>query len=99
MPLPKRQFDLGVDSEANDWMRQAYELLAGHPELAYSWGELQEAIVGKDASFEKASKLVHALDVLAEIGAFDKAFVHGTDYYAFREEFDVNTWERDLSKV
>ena len=99
MPLSKRQFELGIDSEADDWMRQAYYLLAGHPDLAYSWSELDEAIVGKDASFERSSKLIHALDVLAEIGAFDKAKVHGTDYYAFREEFDTSTWERDLSKV
>lgn len=99
MPLSKRQFELGIDSEANNWMRQAYQLLAEHPDLAYSWVELQEAILGNEVSFETAGKLIHALDVLAEIGAFDKAIVHSTDYYAFREEFDTDTWERVLSKV
>ena len=99
MPLPRRQLELGIDFEAEDWMRQAYQLLAEHPDLAYSSGELAEAILGTDASTEKVSKLNHALDVLAEIGAFDKAEVKGEDYYAFREKIDTNTWERDLSKV
>ena len=99
MPLSKRQFELGIDSEAEDWMRQAYQFLARHPDLAYSSGELAEAILGTEASSEKSGKLDHALDVLAEIGAFDKAKVRGTDYYAFREGFDTSTWERDLSKV
>ena len=99
MPLSKRQFELGIDSEAEDWMRQAYQFLAGQPDLAYSLEELEEAVPGKEASSGRSGKLEHALDVLAEIGAFDKATVRGTDYYAFREEFDTSTWERDLSKV
>jgi len=40
MPLSRRQFELGVDFEAEDWMRQADQLLSEHPELAYSSGEL-----------------------------------------------------------
>jgi hypothetical protein len=99
MPIPRRQLELGIDSEAEDWMRQAYQLLAGHPDLAYSSGELEEVILGTEASSARSGKLNHALDVLAEIGAFDKANVRGTDYYAFREKIDTDTWERDLSKV
>ncbi len=98
MPLSKRQFELGIDDEAENWMRQAYQLLAEHPDLAYSSGELLEAILG-EASGSAYSKLNHALDVLAEIGAFDKGVVADTEYYAFRAEFDTNTWERDYSKV
>ena len=99
MPISKRQLELGIDSEAEDWMRQAYQLLAGHPDLAYSSGELEEAILGTAASSGRSGKLNHALDVLAEIGAFDKGNVKGKDYYVFREEIDTKTWERDLSKV
>lgn len=99
MPIPKRQLELGIDSEDEDWMRQAYQLLAEHRDLAYSSCELEEAILGTEASSGRSDKLNHALDVLVEIGAFEKAKVRGTDYYAFREEFDTNTWERDLSKV
>ena len=99
MPLSRRQFELGIDSEAEDWMRQAYQFLSEHPELAYSSGELEEAILGTEASSGRSGKLDHALDVLAEIGAFVKAKVKGTDYYAFREGFDTNTWERELSRV
>ncbi len=99
MPLSKRQFELGIDSESEDWMRQAYQFLAGQPDLAYSLQELEEAILGIKALSGNSGKLEHSLDVLAEIGAFDKARVRGTDYYAFREDFDTSTWERVLSKV
>ena len=99
MPIPKRQLDLGIDSQDEDLMRQAYQLLAEHRDLAYSSGELEEAFLGKEASSGRSDKLNHALDVLAEIGAFDKANVKGKDYYIFREEIDTDTWERNLSKV
>ncbi len=97
MPLTKRQFELGIDSEAEDWMRQAYRLLIEHRDLAYSAHELEQAILGIEESFDKVNKLNRALDVLAEIGAVDKGEVEGTEYYAFRVEFDTSTWERDLS--
>lgn len=99
MPIPRRQLELGIDSEAEGWMRQAYQLLAEHRDLAYSSGELEEALLGTEASSGRSGKLNHALDVLAEIGAFDKVELKSKHYYAFREEFDTNTWERDLSKV
>ena len=97
MPLTKRQFELVIDSEAEDWMRQAYRLLTEHRDLAYSADELEQAILGTAVSIEKVNKLNRALDVLAETGAVDKGEFEGTDYYAFRVEFDTSTWERDLS--
>ena len=45
MPLTKRQFELGVDEEGENLMRQVYDLLAIHPELAYSLQELEEAFL------------------------------------------------------
>jgi hypothetical protein len=99
MPLTKRQFELGIDSEAEGWMRQAYRLLAENRDLAYSALELREAILGTGVLYSKQTKLDRALDVLAELGAADKGTIDNTDYYAFRVEFDTNTWERELAKV
>lgn len=97
MPLTKRQFELGIDSEAEEWMRQAYRLLAEHRDLAYSVEELEEAILGAEVPHDRSMKLVRALEVLADIGAADKGVVESTEYYAFLAEFDTSTWERSRS--
>ncbi len=99
MPIPRRQLELGIDSEAEDWMRQAYRLLAEHRDLAYSTEELQVTILGVDVGYRERNKFAAVFDVLAETGAADKGEVDRTDYYIFRHEIDTNTWERDLYKV
>ena len=94
MPLTKRQFELGLDEEAEDWMRQAYQLLEQNRDLAYSAKELGEAVLGAAAGFlDQSKKLERVLDVLAEIGAVDKGTVAGTDYYAYLQDFDTGTWK------
>ena len=93
MPLTKRQFDLGIDEEGEEWMRQVYLLLAEHRDLAYSFEELKETVLGGGITAStQASKFNRALEVLAEIGALDKGEVDRTDYYAFLQEFDTGTW-------
>ena len=99
MPISKRQLELGIDSEDEEWMRQAYRLFAEHRDLAYSTEELQVAILGVDVGYQEQIKFATVLDVLAETGAADKGEVDRTDYYIFRHEIDTNTWERDLYKV
>jgi hypothetical protein len=93
MPLTKRQFELGIDEEGEDWMRQVYRLLAEHRDLAYSSEELLETIFGNSISAAaNSSKFNLSLEILAEIGAVDKREVDRTDYYAFLQEFDTGTW-------
>ena len=100
MPLSKRQFELGIDEEGEEWMRQAYRLLAEHRDLAYSTNELHEAILGTPVYPDaKSLKFASVLDVLAEIGAVDKGEVDRTDYYIIGYEFNTDTWERVFSKV
>jgi hypothetical protein len=99
MPLSKRQFDLGVDDEGEEWMRQAYRLLAEHRDLAYSAEELEDTILGDEVPSSKSQKFGQVFDTLAEIGAVDKGVVDGTIYYVFVYDFDTKTWEPDLSKV
>lgn len=92
MPLTKRQFELRIDEEGENLMRQVYELLAVHPELAFSRQELEEAVLGAPIPVTKLGKFRRALKVLLGIGAVDQREVAGTDYYAFLQEFDTNTW-------
>ena len=93
MPLTKRQFDLGIDEEGEELMRQVYRLLAEHRDLAYSFEELKDTILGGViTAYNQASKYSRALDVLAEIGALDIGEVEQTDYDTFLQEFDTGTW-------
>ena len=92
MPLTRRQFELGVDEEDEALMRQVYELLAGHPELAYSHQELETAVLGEPAALTELGKFRRAVKVLVGIGAVDQREVAQTDYYGFLREFDTATW-------
>lgn len=53
MPISKGQLELGIDSEAEEWMRQAHNLLAENRDLAYSTWEPHEAVLGT-APFQDA---------------------------------------------
>ena len=93
MPLTKRQFELGIDEEGEEWMRQVYRLLAEHRDLAYSTEELEEAILGAEVMAAADSwKFTHALEILAEIGAVDRRQVDRSEYHAFLQDFDTGTW-------
>ncbi len=99
MPLTKRQFELGLDEEAEDWMRQAYQLLAGHRDLAYSAEELRHATLGESSDATLWKKFDHALYILAEIGAVEVRIVDGLQYLAFLEEVDTESWVKKVFRL
>ena len=90
MPLTKRQFELGVDEEVENYMREIYTLLDHHKELAYSYPELLQNDAGRPPD---ETKFERALEVLIEIGAVDKRDVTDTDYYAFARTVNTNSWK------
>ena len=85
---------MGIDEEIENWMRQVYELLEDHRDLAYSNQELSKAIFGDSAPGTKEHKLDRALDVLVDLGAAEKRTVGYQDYYAFHREFDISSWKQ-----
>ena len=80
MTLTKRQFELGVDEEGEDCMRQIYDLLATHNDVAYSRQEIQREVLGTPTPVTKLSKFKRALGVLVGIGALDQRKVSRKDY-------------------
>ena len=101
MPINRRQFELGVDKEGEGWMREIYDHLASHRDLAYSYQELlhhvrlernPKGIEGLNREADEA-KLERVLNELVWIGAIGKNKIDGSDYYAFLEEFDTQSWE------
>ena len=93
MPLTKRQFELGVDEDGENLMRQAYELLAANPDLAYSHKELQKAVLGIPIPVIRLGKFRRAVEALVGIGAVDVRKVARANYYAHLREFDTGTWK------
>ena len=95
MPITKRQFELGIDSDAEGWMRQVYELLEADNELAYAEAELGDKILGEQylADATKRNLFPKALEVLARLNAVERREVGDTYYYAFYRKFDTTSWE------
>ena len=93
MPLTKRQFELGLDHEGESLMRQVYELLVAHPELAYSQKEIQQEVLAQPTQVSILGKFRRAVDALVGIGAVDLRKVGRTNYYAILQEFDTGTWK------
>ena len=93
MPITKRQFELRIDDDIENRMRQIYELLINNRDLAYSVEELHKAFLGETYHVQQRKKLERALEVLGEIGAAEVRIVDDTEYFAFRQEFDTSSWE------
>ncbi len=95
MPMSRRQFELGVNNREADLMREVYEWLTNHSDLAYSVSEIAEALLGPEPVQRHGMDIMYldkALDVLVGIGALEQRIVRGTGYYAFLQEFDTGTW-------
>ncbi len=99
MPLTKRQFDLGVDEEGEKIMRLLYDLLEERADSAFSGKELQGFALGRPIPVTKLSKFKKALNVLVEIGAVEARKLGRTEFYAFLQEFDTNTWKSTKTKL
>ncbi|MFQ6027096.1 MAG: hypothetical protein ACE5Q6_06355 [Dehalococcoidia bacterium] len=96
--MTKRQFELRIDAEIESWMRQVYELLVAHQDLAYSTEELLHEVLGDSPGIHR-EKFGRALETLTKLGAIEKRQVHDTEYYAFDSQVNTQSWELDLSSI
>ncbi|MCZ6615397.1 MAG: hypothetical protein O6920_06425 [Chloroflexi bacterium] len=94
MPITKRQFELGINLDVEEWMEKIYDHLAEHKDEAYSSDELA-SVLGVESDFRAREIIGHALVVLAQLGAVDIREVRLTKYYTFQLPFKKGDWERD----
>lgn len=99
MPLTKRQFELGVDQEIEEYMRQIYHRLVADRDVAYNHAELLRAVVSRPPSDLLLVKFNQAIEVLVRIGAAEARVVAGETYYAFQREVNENTWKASGGNV
>ena len=88
MPLTRRQFELGIDADIENSMRQIFEFLIGNRDLAYTEEELSETLKLRGHIFQRA------LEVLVELGAIESRAVVSHWYFGFAHEIDEETWEQ-----
>ena len=84
MPITRKQFDLGITEEIEDWMRNVHEYLAEHEDAAFSIDDLDEYFEVDDIAGTNWQNLRIALMKLAELGAAVKRTIGGADYYRYR---------------
>ena len=93
MPLTKRQWELGIDGETDEWMRKAYAWLSANPDNAYSLDEIVASLLDDAPNTNLPVKLIMALDTLTLIKAVEPRVIAGTNYYLFETKVDITTWK------
>ena len=87
MPLTRRQYEVGVDSDTENLLRQIYDVLYEQKHLAYSEAELIEMV------HAEPHYALQALEILESIGAVEVRKIGNEFYYAFKREVDQAAWE------
>lgn len=90
MPLTRRQFELGVDTETENWMRRIYGFLSENNHLAYTTEELFEEVAHNDSSVSTVFQ--RAMEALQVVWAVEARIVRGTRYVAHVRDVDTSTW-------
>ena len=88
MPITGKQFELGIDSVMEGWMRRIHQFLTSHKEEAFTVVELAKELNGMPQKYQQLGELAVdeafkvALDKLVEIGAVDSRIIRRERYYA-----------------
>jgi hypothetical protein len=97
MPITRKQFYLGIDSEIEQWMRKIHPFLSEHKDEAFTVDELHQehkselAYEGESGLLSGAKLEVfdHALEKLVDLGAVAKRRIRNTDYYSYRGSLHI----------
>ena len=93
MPITKRQFELRITPEVEEWMGKVYGFLENHRSQAYSVSELVEQFSSATHKNQDVTTLIKVSVVtLVGVGALGCALVRGESYYAFQQYVEKGTW-------
>ena len=104
MPIPRRNFELGILPDVEAWMVSVAVFLSGRRGDAYSKGELlTQAHPGAGRPFppatpEDSAAIGVALEELLTRGAIEQRLVTSgpsepDSYYAFKRDLNTETWK------
>ena len=94
MPISRRNFELGILPEVEEWMTRVYHFLSAHRGDAFAYGELWNRVEGPgnppDAIAPHPFQI--ALSELLERAVITAGEVSSERYYTFRRDMDTNSW-------
>ena len=83
MPITRKQFELGIDSEIEEWMKKIHSFLSEHKDQAFSEGELRESLGLKLPTPVKEIKAFEAaLDKIVGLGVAEERLILDKSYYS-----------------
>ena len=93
MPITRKQFELGIDNAAKDWMKRLHSFLADHKAEAFSAQELAEREGVEWSTFDGEpvgdARFVHyALDKLSRLDWVERRWVRDEWYYAYSSPWE-----------
>jgi hypothetical protein len=91
MPISRRQFELGITPQVEEWMEKLYDFLAERKNQAYSEKELAKSLEAP-SSVTETGLISYALKILITTYALDSKVVEGETYYAFQQFVEKGTW-------
>ncbi len=86
MPITRKQFEWGVDTEIEDWMNKILAFLAEHENEAFTRDELWKLIY-KQTSWQMTVREAfnEALDKLVFIKDVERRIIRDVEYYIHTE--------------
>ena len=96
MPIPRRNFDLGILPQVEEWMVSIALFLSGRPGDAFNKSELiGQAAPSRNVTLRPSAMpaVESALSELIERGAVEQRLVDDDEYYAFKANIDTGNWE------
>ena len=91
-PITPRQFDLGINDDIEEWMRQAYAFLSVRRDQASTAREIAQNLEAGTTP-AAARDLRHVVQALERALAIQKRIVRNSNYYAFWHEMNTQSWE------
>ena len=96
MPITRRQFELGINDDIEEWMREAHAFFSMRRDEAFSTGEIAQNLEA-DSKAGGTRDLRRGLEALERVLAIQKRVVRGKTYYAFWHEMNPETWEEKVA--
>ncbi len=90
MSLTKRQFEIGIGPETEQWMHRLYAYLSENRHLAFTAPELFELLASDE--FNDKTRSEWALDALVDVYAIEFGKVAGAVYYTYYQEMNTADW-------
>ena len=83
MPITRKQFELGIDEDIEEWMKKIHEFLSEKNDQAFNISEVLEQFEVREAS--EKHKVELALDKLVEMRSIGERMIKYTTYYSYTE--------------